>query len=146
MLRILFIVLLMQVPCIALADTTVALSTCVADNTSGKQRKDLARWVFLAMAAHPELQQYASAEAASVREMTDRSIAALFESLITEHCAAEANATYRELGVPGLQVAFETLGRLAMQELMTNADASAAMTTFEKYVDSEKVNAALSRE
>lgn len=69
-----------------------------------------------------------------------------FESLITGHCAAAANATYEELGVPGLQVAFETLGRLAMQELVTNADASAAMTTFGKYVDSEKVNAVLSRE
>lgn len=33
-----------------------------------------------------------------------------------------------------------------MQELVTNADASAAMTTFGKYVDSEKVNAVLSRE
>src|SRR6185436_2688332 len=28
-----------------------ALKTCVADNTSGKDRKELAKWVFFAMAA-----------------------------------------------------------------------------------------------
>lgn len=143
MLRILLIAILTQLPCFAFADTTAALSTCVADNTSGKQRKDLARWVFLSMAAHPDLKQYTSPEADVARTPTDKSVATLFEFLITEQCATEANATFTELGTPGLQVAFETLGRLAMQELMSNADANAAMATFERYVDNEKVNAAL---
>ena len=38
--------------------TDEALSRCLADNTSGRDRKDLARWVFFAMAAHPEIKQY----------------------------------------------------------------------------------------
>jgi hypothetical protein len=37
-----------------------ALSTCFADRTSGKDRKDLARWIFLAMAAHPEMKEQAT--------------------------------------------------------------------------------------
>jgi hypothetical protein len=145
MLRLLFILILAQVPCLSLADTSVALSSCVADNTSGKQRKDLARWVFLAMSAHPDLKQYTSSEVEIAREPTDRSIAELFEYLITEQCATEANATFRELGTPGLQVAFETLGRLAMMELMSNADASAAMSAFERFVDSVKVSTTLNK-
>lgn len=145
MIRLLLIVILAQIPCLSVADTSAALSTCVADNTSGKQRKDLARWVFLAMAAHPDLKQYTSPEAEIAREPSDRSMAELFEYLITERCATEANATYTELGTPGLQVAFETLGRLAMMELMSNADASAAMSAFERYVDGDKISATLNK-
>jgi hypothetical protein len=145
MFRILLIAILTQIPCLAFADTSTALSTCVADNTSGKQRKDLARWVFLAMAAHPDLRQYTSPETDVAREPTDRNVAELFEILITVQCETEANATFRELGTPGLQVAFEVLGRLAMQELMSNADASAAMSAFERYVDNDKISAALNK-
>ncbi len=145
MIRALLITLLALVPLLGHADSSASLSTCVADNTSGKQRKDLARWVFLSMAAHPELKQFTSTAADDARESTDRSIAELFEVLITEQCADEANATYRELGTPGLQVAFETLGQLAMQELMSNEDANAAMTAFDRYLDNEKINATLNR-
>lgn len=145
MLRILLVAILMQIPGLALADTSAALSTCVADSTSGKQRKDLARWVFLAMAAHPDLRQYASPEAGVAKEPTDKDVAKLFEILIAEQCATEANAAYQELGTPGIQVAFEMLGRLAMQELMTNADASAAMAAFERYVDSSRIDAVLNK-
>ena len=146
MLRLLLALVFMQLPCLAIADTAAALSSCVADNTSGKQRKELARWVFLAMAAHPDLRQFTSSDIDAARESTDKSTATLFELLITEQCATEANAAYKEHGTPGLQVAFEALGRLAMMELMSNESASSAMNAFEKYVDSSKVNAALTKE
>lgn len=146
MLRLLLVFVFMQLPCLALADTAAALSSCVSDNTSGKQRKDLARWVFLAMAAHPDLRQYTSSDADVARESTDKATAALFEFLITEQCAPEANAAYKEHGTPGLQVAFEALGRLAMMELMSNENASSAMSAFEKHVDSKKINDVLTKE
>lgn len=34
---------------------TDALGSCLADNTTGKDRKELARWIFVAMSAHPEM-------------------------------------------------------------------------------------------
>jgi hypothetical protein len=145
MLRLFLVAMFMQIPVLASADTTAALSSCVADNTSGKQRKELARWIFLAMAAHPDLKQYTSSEVASARELTDKSTAALFEILIADQCATQANAVFKEHGTPGLQVAFEALGRLAMQELMSNAELIAAMSAFERYIDSVKVNTALNK-
>jgi hypothetical protein len=143
MLRVLLVALLLQVPGLASADSAADLSSCVSDNTSGKQRKDLARWVFLAMAAHPDLKQFASAEVDAVRDPTDKTVAEMFEQLITVQCATQANAAYTEHGTPGLEVAFEELGRLAMMELMSNPDASAAMGTFERYLDRSKITAAL---
>lgn len=145
MLRILIVAIFVQIPALALANTPAALSSCVADNTSGKQRKELARWIFFAMASHPELKQYASPEVAASREPSDRTVAGLFEHLITEQCAGEANAAFTEHGTAGLQVAFEELGRLAMLELMSNPDTTASMSTFEKYLDREKISAVLNK-
>ena len=145
MIRLLLVAMFMQIPCLVHADAPAALSSCVADNTSGQQRKDLARWVFLAMAAHPELTQYTSSELDAAREPTDRSVAQLFEYLITQKCAVEANVAFGAHGTSGLQIAFEQLGRLAMLELMSNADTSAAMSTFEQYLDRDKINAALNK-
>lgn len=143
MLRLILVALLLHLPSVASADTSELLSTCVTDNTSGKDRKDLARWILLAMSSHPEFRQYASSEAGRVTDSTNQSVAALFESLITESCAGEANAAFKEKGSAGIGSAFEALGALAMQELMSNEDVKAAMGAFEKYVDSGKVNAVL---
>ena len=96
MLRCLLVVMLMQIPGLAFADTAAALSSCVADNTSGKQRKDLARWVFFAMAAHPDLVSYTTPELGAAREETDRTTADLFVYLITEQCPGEASAAFAE--------------------------------------------------
>ena len=40
-----------------------ALGRCLADNTTGRGRKDLARWVFVSMAAHPEIRPLAALQA-----------------------------------------------------------------------------------
>ena len=143
MLRCLLVILCLQIPGLVSADSTTALSSCVADNTSGKQRKDLARWIFFAMAAHPDLVPYRTSEVSAARESTDRVIAELFVYLITQQCPNEASAAFEERGTAGLQVAFEELGRLAMLELMSNADTSTAMSSFEKYLDNDKITAAL---
>jgi hypothetical protein len=143
MLRYLLVVLLLQIPGLAFADTAAALSSCVADNTSGKQRKDLARWVFFAMAAHPDLVSYTTSELSAAREQTDRMTADLFVQLITQQCPNEASAAFAERQTAGIQAAFEQLGRLAMFELMSNADTTAAMSSFEKYLDNDKIAAVL---
>lgn len=143
MFRCLLVVLLLQLPAPAIADTAAALSSCVADNTSGKQRKDLARWVFFAMAAHPDLASYTTAELGAAREQTDRMTADLFVYLITQQCPDQARAAFAERQTAGIQVAFEELGRLAMLELMSHGDTTAAMSSFEKYLDNDRIAAVL---
>ena len=46
-------------------------------------------------------------------------------------------------GAVAIQVAFQSLGQLAMQELMSNKDVAANMGAFEKYLDKDKLNKAL---
>ena len=69
---------------------TDALASCVADNTTGKDRKDLAKWVFVAMSAHPEIKPLSKASDA-VKESLDKNLANIATKLITESCRTEAH-------------------------------------------------------
>lgn len=111
------------------------LASCLADNTSGKDRKELARWVFLAMSVHPEIQQFASPSAAAAQVAANKSMAETVTRLITVSCVAETRAAFRQGGGNAIQLAFQTLGQLAMQEIMTDPKVGETMGAFERYLD-----------
>lgn len=140
-------VLALSLPALAQPQSD-ALGTCLADNTSGRDRKDLARWVFLAMAAHPEMKEYSSANASAAVDESARSIAALVTRLLTDSCAKEAKAAIQGGGSPrqSFVLAFESLGRLAMQELMADQSVTQTMGLFERYLDQKRFEQALGGE
>jgi hypothetical protein len=63
----------------------------------------------------------------------------VFNRLVTETCPKEFRALAQADGQGALVKAFEFLGRLAMQELMTNDEAKGAFGEFEKFVDRAKI-------
>lgn len=141
MFRILVAVLLLASPPLAQAEApNETLSRCLADNTTGKDRKDLARWIFFAMAAHPEIKQYADSSALLATEQAHKVVAATFTRLVTESCAQETRTAFSQGGTMAIQVAFETLGALAMQELMSDPDVKATMSAFERHIDQDRLN------
>ena len=120
-----------------------ALKTCLADNTSGKDRKDLARWIFLALAAHPELKQDAGSNLAAAGDESSRTMAALVTRLFTESCVNETRAVLQSGQTQSLQFAFEGLGQLAMRELMADKSVQASMNLFQRYIDQKRFTEAL---
>lgn len=114
-----------------------ALSACLADNTSGKDRKDMARWVYAGMSTHPEIATLSSVSDKD-REALDVTMAAIFTRLITEKCPAQAKATVEKEGNAGFEAAFGMLGKLAMQELMSNQSVNASFRNFTKHLDQKK--------
>lgn len=128
----------------ALAGTaTDALSTCLADNTTGKDRKEMARWVFVGMASHPEIKMLSNVTQAK-RDELDKSMATLVTRLMTENCLVQARSAMEKDGGEAFKVAFGVVGQLAMQELMSNPNVNASFSDFAKYIDKEKVNSAFS--
>ncbi len=117
-----------------------ALGRCLTDNTTGKERKELARWIFIAMATHPEIRQL-SAAVPSDLEQASKTTGALFTRLLAESCPAEMRAAMQNEGAQAMQAAFGTLGQVAMQELMSDANVSAAISAFERFVDTKKLEA-----
>lgn len=129
---------------VALAETAgEALGACLADNTSGKDRKDLARWIFTGMAAHPEIRDLSSI---SDRALTDarQTMGVLVTRLLSDSCAVQARKAIAQDGNAGVVTAFKVLGELAMQELMSNKDVAASIGAYAKYLDQKKIDAALS--
>lgn len=121
-----------------------AFSNCIADNSSGKDRKVMARWIFVSMGAHPEIKSIASISA-SAPEDTSKAMGELFTRLLTENCPKQTSAAIEAAGPQALQAGFRLLGELAMQELMTNKEVSTGLSLIEKYIDREKMKSTLSK-
>lgn len=144
MLRIIMFAVAILFPVSTLAQSpTEALTTCVTDNTNGKDRKDLVRWAFFGIAAHPELQRYTSDALAANRDSADQHMAEIFMRLLTKSCAAEAKHALAQGGSTAISVAFDALGRIAMQELMANQDVIRSTSKFEQHLDRAKLSEAL---
>lgn len=121
-----------------------ALGDCLKDNTSGKDRKELARWIFLAMSAHPEIGSVSSATP-EVRDNADKIMGATITRLITENCPKQTRAAIQQEGAAGMHSAFSALGQVAMMELMGNPDVAASMGGYMKYLDTKKLDAIISK-
>ncbi len=124
--------------------TSDTLGTCLKDNTNGKDRKALARWIFLAISAHPEIRQLSVATDA-IRLDSDKGTAVLVTRLLTENCRAETRAVVAKDGNPGLFSAFKLLGEVAMTELMTDPGVSAAISNYAQFVDKKKIEEVLTK-
>ncbi len=124
-------------------DSTNALTACFADSTTGKERKELAKWIFIAIAAHPEMQGM-SIVSDKTRDQINRATGGLVTRLLAVDCAAQVRAASANDGSQALRAAFGFLGQLAMQELMTNDSVKASLGGFEQYLDRSKIAPALS--
>jgi hypothetical protein len=120
-----------------------SLGVCLSDSTTGKERKDLARWVYIGMSAHPDIQGLSIIND-SQREGSDRVIASLVTRLLTENCRAQAKLALEKEGAASFEAAFSSLGRVAMRELMSNQRVNAAFENYAKYLDVNKVASILS--
>ncbi|GAA0821404.1 hypothetical protein GCM10009111_28340 [Colwellia asteriadis] len=117
------------------------LGTCMIDSLNGKERKQLAQWIFFAMAAHPEIKTYSNVSTKDLAD-SDEKIGGLITRLLTVNCPEQlklANAA----DPLALQKSFELVGQVAMQELMTNAQVMSALTGYTQHTDIEKINQAL---
>jgi hypothetical protein len=112
----------------------------VAAKSTGQDRKDLAKWLFTAMAAHADMKPLAAVPE-EVAEGASKTAGTLFTRLLTETCASEVTAALKAGGPMAIQVGFQTLGQLAMQELMTDKDVAAAMGRLDKHLDRQKLAA-----
>lgn len=124
---------------VAFADPTIdAVGTCLTDSTTGKDRKDLVKWIFVAVSKHPELSELSSVTPA-VEEAMNQRLGQLFTRLIAQDCATEIRAMVKVHGVSSLSKPFEVLGRVAMQELMTHPSVAGSLSGLDRYVDQAKL-------
>lgn len=118
--------------------TESALGPCMVDSMTGKERKEMAQWIFFAIAAHPEIKEYSKISEA-VKNKADEHMANLVTRLLTEDCITQAKTAYKQEGQAAIVGAFELVGKVAMQELMMSKDVSNSIGAYAKYLDQEKL-------
>jgi hypothetical protein len=122
-----------------LGDVLVA---CFSESTTGRDRTDLARWFFLAMGQHPAIKELSNFTPEAL-DNTNRRVGALYTRLITESCPSQTSMAVQKEGSAALVAAYGALGKLAMQELMTNPQVTGVFSGTEKYVDSAKIRSVM---
>jgi hypothetical protein len=116
---------------------TDALSQCLVKSTTQADRTALVVWVYGAMSVHPDIKAYSAMTPAQHQEVTKRA-AELFQRLMTADCRAESIGALKYEGTQAFEKAFETLGQVAMEGLVTNGDVAKEMGAIETYVDKSK--------
>ncbi|MGD8992745.1 MAG: hypothetical protein PVI00_14915 [Desulfobacterales bacterium] len=117
------------------------LGTCLVDSLTGKERKNLAKWIYFALAAHPEMSSYSNIKQDD-RVKIDKYVGTLVTRLLAEDCASEFKSAQKTDPL-ALRKAFELVGQVAMQELMTNQDVKTSITSYIQYADQKKIQAVL---
>jgi len=123
---------------LATANDTQKLSVCLTDSLTGKERKVLIKWVYFAMASHPELEKNSSISTEE-RLSTHKEIGALVTRLFVENCPDEIVAAQKS-DPEAIRKAFEFVGRVAMQELITHESVMKDISGYIKYTDQQKIN------
>lgn len=129
-------------PTVADSPTTV-FADCMVDTLNGRDRKNLARWIFLSITAHPVIKPYSSASIKDIQE-SDQYIGRLITRLLTVDCPNELNKANKS-DPQAVEKAFQIVGQVAMQEIMTNQETMKALTNYLQYADQEKINEILSQ-
>jgi len=114
------------------------LATCLVESMTGKERKVMAKWMFFAMAEHPEIKVYSKITTAE-KDSVDSDMGRILVRLLTEDCLLQTKASIKLNGNNALYDAFGVVGKFAMQELTGDTSVSKAFSGYSKYIDKEKM-------
>ena len=116
------------------------MAKCFVRETTPADRTLFIRWMFSAMALHPEVKTMSNVTDAQ-RVEASKGTAGVFERLLLESCRKEAKQSVRYEGAQTLAGAFELLGQVAARELFTNKEVAGGLATLSKYFDEKKIKA-----
>lgn len=141
-LLLLLLLLLIGVSAATAQTQTANLGRCLADSTTGKDRKNIVKWIVVAMIQHPAMADVSTLSSAQI-EQVNKTAAQVMVRLMTVDCRTELRAASKNGGEAAIGKAFETLGEVAMQEVMGDAQVKKALDSLTKYLDLTKIGQAL---
>ncbi len=117
------------------------LAKCLVASTTTRDQTDLVRWIFATAALHPGVSSIA-AVSGEQRTAMARTVAALFERLLTESCRSQFSAAMQYEGNQTIEAAFQVLGQVAMRALMADPAVGRGLDEIESLIQKEKIEAA----
>lgn len=117
------------------------LAKCLVASTTTRDQTDLVRWIFATAALHPGVSSIA-AVSAEQRTAMARTVAELFERLLTESCRSQFAAAMQNEGNQTIEAAFQVLGQVAMRALMADPAVGKGFDEIDIFLHKEKIEAA----
>ena len=74
------------------------------------------------------------------RNKLNKSIAKLFERLLTDSCRKETQAAYKYEGKSTISTSFNLLGQVAGRELFSDPSVTKSVSGLAQYIDQKKMN------
>ncbi|CAL4865968.1 hypothetical protein MMA231_00205 [Asticcacaulis sp. MM231] len=116
------------------------LSKCLVNSASSSDQKDLIRWIFAAIALHPDIRSMSIINS-DERAAIDKTAASLMVRLLTVDCRTESVAALKYEGEVSLQTSFSLLGQIAAKGIFSSPEVNAGMAGLTANVDADKLNA-----
>ena len=132
------IITLVNVSPVFAAAPSDVLAGCLVDNLNGKERKNLAKWIFFSIAAHPDIKSYSNVSPEDIKE-SDKYVGKLITRLLADNCQNQLKGANSSDPL-AVQKAFEIVGKVAMQELMANEDVIKTISNYAQYADMARIN------
>jgi hypothetical protein len=118
------------------------MAKCLINATTPADRTVFIKWMFAAMALHPDVKSMA-AVTPQQRDDLNKSAATMFQHMLLDSCRAETQAAIRYEGPQTIAYAFQIFGQAAARELLTQPDVAASLSALAKYLDESKLKALL---
>src|SRR6267378_2388983 len=117
------------------------MTKCLVKSTNAADRSVLVRWIFVAVAMHPEVKAIFAVSDIQ-RDESNKAMAKLLEALLTESCRSETQnvAKYEARGAFG--ASFEILGEVAGRELISDPSVTRSAADLMKYLNKQKMESA----
>ncbi len=120
------------------------LAKCLVRSTGDEEKRTLVKWIFAAVALHPEVADISSVTPAQRTEMT-RNTAKIFEKLLADSCRTEVQQAVQYEGPQTIGSSFQVLGQVAARELFSNPSVAANMADLGKYIDQKRIAEAMGK-
>lgn len=114
------------------------MAKCLVNSTTAADRTTFIKWMFAAMALHPDVRAMALVSDQQ-RDEANKTTAALFVKMVTETCRDQAQKAIRYEGAETLSTAFQVFGQVAGRELFTNPNVADGLKGLVKYLDEAKL-------
>lgn len=118
----------------------LALATCLTRSATAEDHTILIRWVFVAMARHPTVSEFAAISDAQ-RVEANRQMGGLFNRLLLDSCPSETRAAFQSDGQKALEEPFRVLAESAMAGLMDHPDVNAGIVEMTTYIELDRLAA-----
>ena len=112
--------------------------TLPCGGTSDAERVDLVRWIVAAITVHPGVKGMTGISD-DRRTAETKQAAGLFADLLTVPCREEALDAFKFEGEVAFSAAFEVLGQVAMQTLISDPPVAAEMTKLGDHLDDNQL-------